>query len=329
MNDRMKLFTCRYLFDDIDMSKPEPTTEINEVHIATALIALKSKHHLSNMCIDDIISFLHLFTKNAPSSYKALCTVLRKRSVSHMKPIANTICPYCGTLSVATNKCTSCDNDYLRASLRDIPLFYTYDIGSQIEAILATSSDISFVKRDSGRASIGDIIDGDIYQSLLYTVPEMFLTLSMNVDGIQPNKGSEQSLWPILMVINEIPWKKRFSLENLIIAGMWPGPSKPNRKQMSLFFENIVKELVILEQGRRFQLYSTTDENTDQFLKIFLIASCCDKPAQCLIQCLPEPTAYFGCGSCEIKGQFSSMSSVVFPMTSLSRKTSLTKRVFC
>ena len=67
----MKRFTCRCLFDDINMSKPEAITEINEVHIATALIALKSKHHLSNMCIDDIISLLRLFTKNAPSSYKA------------------------------------------------------------------------------------------------------------------------------------------------------------------------------------------------------------------------------------------------------------------
>ena len=30
----------------------------------------------------------------------------------------------------------------------------------------------------------------------------------MNVDGIPPNKGSDQSLWPILFVINEINRKK-------------------------------------------------------------------------------------------------------------------------
>lgn len=304
MNELVKILTYRHLFDDVNMSDAEHSTEINEVHIATALIGLKSKHHLSNTCIDDIISLLRLFSRNVPSSYKALCTVLRKRSITHMNPITNTICPHCGAISVAVDSCTSCNANYSPTSVRQVPLFYTYDIGSQIEAILATSSDVSFANQVSRNAPMRDITDGEVYQSLLATVPNKFLSLSMNVDGIQPNKGSEHSLWPILMVINEIPWRKRFCLHNLIIAGMWPGPSKPSRKQMSLFFENIVKELVILEQGRRFQLYSTTDDETDQFLKIFLISSCCDKPAQCLIQCLPEPIAYFGCGSCEIKGEF-------------------------
>ena len=304
MNELVTILTYRHLFNDDTMSDSEQSTEINAVHIATALIALKSKHHLSNTCIDDIISLLRLFSRNVPSSYKALCTVLRRRSITHMNPMTNTICPYCGAISIAVDSCTSCNANYSPASVREVPLSYTYDIGSQIEAILATSSDVSFANLVSRNAPMQDITDGEVYRSLITTIPDKFLTLSMNADGIQPNKGSERSLWPILMVINEIPWKKRFCLQNLIIAGMWPGPTKPSRKQMSLFFENIVKELVILEQGRRFQLYSTTDAETDQFLKIFLISSCCDKPAQCLIQCLPEPTAYLSCGSCEIKSEF-------------------------
>lgn len=98
--------------------------------------------------------------------------------------------------------------------------------------------------------------------------------------------------------------KKRFSLENLIIGGMWPGPSKPSRTQMALLFKSIVSELQELEQGRVFQLYSPDDEEHSQSLKVFLIGACCDKPAQCLIQCLPEPTAMFGCGHCELQGEF-------------------------
>ena len=85
---------------------------------------------------------------------------------------------------------------------------------------------------------------------------------------------------------------------------MWPGPSKPSRSQMSLFFEKIILELKGLEQGRQFQLYLADGENEHQFIKTFLIGSCCDKPAQCLVQCLPEPTAFFGCGHCELEGEF-------------------------
>ena len=275
--------------------------EINIVHIATALIALKAKHHLSNTCVEDILSLLRLFSGNIPSSYKALCTVLRKRSFTHLTPTTNTICPHCEKVSSHLRKCTACGVNYSPIRAATVPLFYTYDIGSQIGAILATSH-ISFGSSVSSGAYMSDITDGNVYKSLLAKESSRFLTLSMNVDGIQPNKGSDQSLWPILLVINEINRKKRFSLENLIIAGMWPGPSKPSRPEMSSFFQNIVKDLKLLEQGRRFDLYKA-DEDDDQFIKIFLIASCCDKPAQCLVQCLSEPTAFFGCGFCEIQGE--------------------------
>lgn len=99
--------------------------------------------------------------------------------------------------------------------------------------------------------------------------------------------------------------KKRFSLENLIIGGMWPGPSKPSRDHMVLFLEKIVSQLKILELGRTFETYSNSDDVQTQFIKVFLIAACCDKPAESLLQYLSEPTAFFGCGACELEDEFS------------------------
>lgn len=99
-----------------------------------------------------------------------------------------------------------------------------------------------------------------MYKQLLENESESIITLTMNVDGIQPNKGSDQSIWPVLLVINEIERKRRYSLENTIIAGMWPGPSKPSRTQMCIFLKKIVLELA-LEQGHLFQLFSP--DNSD------------------------------------------------------------------
>lgn len=66
----------------------------------------------------------------------------------------------------------------------------------------------------------------------------------------------------------------------------------------------MIDELKYLEVGRMFQLRSTNAEEVKEtFLKVFLVSACCDKPAQCLVQCLPEPMARFGCGRCEIKGR--------------------------
>ena len=56
----------------------------------------------------------------------------------------------------------------------------------------------------------------------------------------------------------------------------------------------IVDELKQLESGRIFQLRSSNDGDAKEaFVKVFLVSACCDKPAQCLVQCLPEPTAKF------------------------------------
>jgi hypothetical protein len=121
------------------------------------------------------------------------------------------------------------------------------------------------------------------------------------VDGVQPKKGSQQAIWPILIIINEIPLKKRFAIENIILAGVWPGPSKPSRAEMSLFFRPLINELLTLEQGVTFSLH---DDDDDIFVtaRVFLIGACCDKPAQSLLQFIPEPTVQYGCGRCEISG---------------------------
>jgi hypothetical protein len=68
----------------------------------------------------------------------------------------------------------------------------------------------------------------------------------------------------------------------------------------------IVDELKSLEAGRMFQLRSMDNGDLKEtFIKVFLLSSCCDKPAQCIVQCLPEPIGHYGCGRCEIRGTIS------------------------
>lgn len=56
------------------MIKEEQSDNIrSSIDIATALIALKSRHHLSNNCLEDILALLSILGINVPSSYKALC----------------------------------------------------------------------------------------------------------------------------------------------------------------------------------------------------------------------------------------------------------------
>lgn len=304
-NLRSLSFFDRSILNQLVLPEETEEIQIEPFHIATALIALKSRHRLSNQCVEDILDLLRLFSDKVPSSYKGLCTLLRKRSIIHAHPTAKTICPHCDRVSSKLHACTACKVTYSPIPTSTIPLFFTYDITQQISSIVSSSPDLLLPNRSTNSTFMKDIIHGNVYRKLVSSESETFLTMVMNVDGIQPNKGSDQSLWPVLFVINEIERKKRFSLENLIIGGMWPGPSKPTRSQMSIFLQHIVSQLQALEQGRMCQIYSPDENIRMKFIKVFLIASCCDKPAQSLIQCLPEPTAFFGCGNCELEGMIS------------------------
>lgn len=71
-----------------------------------------------------------------------------------------------------------------------------------------------------------DFIDSEIYQAYISTIKHMFkdnrlfLSFTLNTDGISISEKSKLSLWPIYLIINEIPVETRFSFNNIIIAGI-------------------------------------------------------------------------------------------------------------
>ncbi|CAF3073225.1 unnamed protein product [Rotaria socialis] len=129
-------------FQPLVINEEQSDEIISSINIATALIVLKSRHHLLNNCIEDILALLNILGINVPPSYKALCTILRKRSKTHLTPSVHTICPHCQNLSSKEKQCTACTVKYSPISSVKIPLFYTYDIFQQLKAILATSKDL-------------------------------------------------------------------------------------------------------------------------------------------------------------------------------------------
>ncbi|CAF4363060.1 unnamed protein product [Rotaria socialis] len=289
----------RFLNDAIDKIKQLSCDEPNiimEKDISCALVLLKKRHRLSARCMDDIISLLRIFNvPNVPSSWYRLKKSLTE---TQLTPIQSFICSECQELSTSSASCSQCNCHF--SSTNKPNYIFSFPIQNQIERILHYNKDILPTRRCYAM-SMTDICDGALHQKLQSRIQESFLALTLNVDRIQPNKGSQKTIWPILLVINELPLKRRFAIENIILAGVWPGPSKPSRTEMSLFFRPLVEELVTLEQGAKFQYQD--DNNSSTSARIFLIGACCDKPAQALLQFLPEPIATFGCGRCEVEGR--------------------------
>ena len=62
----------------------------------------------------------------------------------------------------------------------------------------------------------------------------------------------------------------------------------------------MIGELAELERGYQFRL----PNGYIHMVQVYLIGACCNKPAQALLQCISEPAAAFGCGRCEVEGDF-------------------------
>ena len=60
------------------------------------------------------------------------------------------------------------------------------------------------------------------------------LTLMMNVDWFQPFKHSPYSVGVIYLALMNLPCSERYKRENIIVAGIIPGPGEPSIVQLLL-----------------------------------------------------------------------------------------------
>ncbi len=99
------------------------------------------------------------------------------------------------------------------------------------------------------------------------------------------------TLWPVYFCINELPPKLRMKKENLILAGLWFGRSKP---EMLTFLEPFITKLkeheggITIEKGKFGTFVS----------KAILLIATYDKPAKSAVQNFTQFNGMYGCGRC-------------------------------
>jgi hypothetical protein len=74
---------------------------------------------------------------------------------------------------------------------------------------------------------IKDVYDGQIFTEFLNSADGQFIincegyTFLINTDGIAISLKSNTSIWPVMLVIDQIKIGHRFCLENVIFAGVF------------------------------------------------------------------------------------------------------------
>ena len=104
-------------------------------------------------------------------------------------------------------KCTKCDKRYDQSILREQYKFFTY-INSKLYASCRKS------------CSENDIINGKVYLDLRAKniIGDNDVSMQWNVDGVNLFKSSKMNTWPILVTVNELPYKLRKN--NVMLCGL-------------------------------------------------------------------------------------------------------------
>ena len=69
-------------------------------------------------------------------------------------------------------------------------------------------------------------------------------------DGVPVFKSTKFGIWPVYLVVNELPPHLRFLRKNILLWGVWFGPEKP---KMNTFLSPFVQDMKALrEEGNCF-----------------------------------------------------------------------------
>ena len=207
------------------------------------------------------------------------------------------VCSKCGEyLCMVTNGILSyiCPECNCSLNIKDLinngNTFLTYSLEKQLRTLFEKIKIGNSLARqtDSSADSLNDIHDGSEYQKMNCKFPES-ISLTCNTDGIPAFASSNTSLWPIYLIINELPLALR--RVHMLLSSLWIGPSKP---RLDSFFKPVVQSLEKLYDeafewvcGGR--LIRTT---------VHMCVVSCDSVARPLLQNLKQFNGEYGCGFC-------------------------------
>jgi len=99
--------------------------------------------------------------------------------------------------------------------------------------------------------NIENIYDGRVYKRFFSNGG--FLDRKNNIsfmwysDGISIFRSSHFSIWPMYLVVNELPYRERVKKKNIILAGLFFGNSKPNPNFFLHLFTHTFKNFLLMD----------------------------------------------------------------------------------
>lgn len=249
-------------FDNLNQSYEEilhPSLSTTKLEALQMILIYFIRHNLTFAALEDLLLLVNTMLK---------VNTLPTTKYSFLKSFPNSYSPtynfYCKNKDCGNLLFSSLDRNVRHSTICNIcesenninskseQFFVTLPLQVQLKEIIKQNSEIlleSGLKNST--SSLLDITDGEIYRTLLNnkgnTNPK--ITLVMNTDGVQVFKSNTKSLWPVQIIINELPVEKRFLIKNILVLGLFYDKNHP---KMQHFLQPFMMELREINQTGMF-----------------------------------------------------------------------------
>lgn len=191
--------------------------------------------------------------------------------------------------------CNNCSSKVDSSELGSF--FIELDVRSQLEKFLANENIASSLEEALNRKkeddNLRDIYDGRVYQEyvemgLLGNTSN--LSYTFNTDGCQPADKSKVTVWPIYMMIHELPSYLRNKC--MPLAGLWVAKQEP---EMTTYLQPFVKQAEELS----LKGFEWCRNSKQVWSRLFGLGGCVDAVARCAMLHMKKFNGKFGCTYCE------------------------------
>ena len=275
------------------------------LHLALLLIlAFTLSHKISNEAIEDLLSLLHAMLFPPSVLPTSLYKFFKLLNIKREDTIRCYYCPSCqhpvDDPNAANCLNSTCSKAFSTPS--DLGYFVLLPLEKHIQNVYSRPGFLDrikhrFMRKKQKQNAIEDIYDGSLYKEHMKNggvlANPVNISLLWNTDGVPVFKSSNFSIWPLYFVINELPYRLRMKMKNVILAGLWFGSVKPN---MQLFLRPFWKVLRKMEtEGLQVKAWNASKSFV---ARVILLAGTCDLPAKCLVQNFKQFNGFYGCGKC-------------------------------
>ena len=174
-------------------------------------------------------------------------------------------------------------------------------------------------RRLNNPTTLRDIHDGAVFQQLmtgggLFSTPES-TGLLLCSDGVPVFKSSKGSLWPVYLMVTSIPPHQRTRVDNLIVAALWHGPTKPD---MEIVLQPILENISSLNRDG---IYVQNSKSQPVLLRPKLVMAVFDQPGRATATNTKQFNGEYGCFYCLDKGEVHNRARIYPPDASHTLRT--------